>query len=171
MVHNHTRVIFILVLNNRHSRVTSLQVTNFHCTSHDSDIQIQKYYCGSHNSDIQIQKYYCRSHKTEFHLKPTLLWTWYNVLHCFQYSHICTWKQVCQPTCLCVCVCVWVFCKKKKVSWYFEPSQPQRITSGLKQSSVCLLFTLHTSHQTKNSLKKHKISPDTNLHCIKHTQM
>ena len=27
------------------------------------------------------------------------------------------------------------------VSWYFEPSQPQRITSGLKQTSICLLFT------------------------------
>ena len=27
------------------------------------------------------------------------------------------------------------------VNWYFEPGQPQRITSGLKQTSVCLLFT------------------------------
>ena len=36
------------------------------------------------------------------------------------------------------------------VSWYFESSQPQRITSGLKQTSICLLFTLQTNHQTKN---------------------
>ena len=42
------------------------------------------------------------------------------------------------------------------VSWYFEPSQPQRITSGLKQTSICLLFTLHTSHQTINSPKTTK---------------
>ena len=39
------------------------------------------------------------------------------------------------------------------VSWYFEPSQPQWITSGLKQTSICLLFTLHTRHQTTNSPK------------------
>ena len=36
------------------------------------------------------------------------------------------------------------------VSWYFEPSQPQWITSGLKQTAICLLFIMHTSHQTKN---------------------
>ena len=42
------------------------------------------------------------------------------------------------------------------VSWYFEPSQPQRITSGLKQTSICLPFTLHTSHQTTDSLKTTK---------------
>ena len=39
-------------------------------------------------------------------------------------------------------------------SWYFKPSQPQRITSGLKQTSICLLFTLHTSHQTTKSPPK-----------------
>ena len=38
-------------------------------------------------------------------------------------------------------------------SWYFEPSQLQWITSGLKQTSVCPLYTLHPSHQTTNSLK------------------
>ena len=38
-------------------------------------------------------------------------------------------------------------------SWLVEPRQPQRITSGLKQTSVCLLFTLHASHQTTNSPK------------------
>ena len=37
----------------------------------------------------------------------------------------------------------------KEVSWYFGPSQPQWITSQLK-FSICLLFTLHTSHQTTN---------------------
>ena len=42
------------------------------------------------------------------------------------------------------------------VSWYFEPSLLQQITSGLKQSSISLLFTLHTSHQTTNSLKTTK---------------
>ena len=35
---------------------------------------------------------------------------------------------------------------------------------GKKQCSICLLFTLHTSHQTTNSPPNHKISPDTNLH-------
>ena len=39
--------------------------------------------------------------------------------------------------------------ERELVSWYFEPSQPQRITSELKQTSICLLFTLHTSHQAK----------------------
>ena len=38
-------------------------------------------------------------------------------------------------------------------SWYFEPSQPQRITSGLKQSSICLPFTMHVSHQITNFQK------------------
>ena len=55
------------------------------------------------------------------------------------------------------------------VSWYFEPSQPQRITSGLKQTSICLSFTLHTSQQTTNSLKT-TISPNTTLHMTEHTQ-
>ena len=45
------------------------------------------------------------------------------------------------------------------VSWYFEPSQPQQITSGLKQNQICLLFTLHTSHQTTNSQKNTKSIP------------
>ena len=42
------------------------------------------------------------------------------------------------------------------VSWYFKSSQPQWTTSGLKQTSICLLFTLHTSHQTTNSQKNKK---------------
>ena len=32
----------------------------------------------------------------------------------------------------------------------------KRITSGLKQTSIRLLFTLHTSHETTNSLKNTK---------------
>ena len=47
----------------------------------------------------------------------------------------------------------------KLVSWYFEPSQAQRITSGLKQISVCLLFTLHSSHQPTISPKNTKSVP------------
>ena len=60
----------------------------------------------------------------------------------------------------------------KIVSWYFEPSQPLRfIISGLKQTSFCFPFTLHTSHQTINSQKKNnKISPNTYLHETKHTK-
>ena len=52
------------------------------------------------------------------------------------------------------------------VSWMFEPSQPQRIISGLKanldyirakkQTSVCVIPILHPSHQTTNSLKSTK---------------
>ena len=42
------------------------------------------------------------------------------------------------------------------VSWYFEPSQPQRITSGLKTNLICLLVILHTSHRTINSQKSTK---------------
>ena len=48
--------------------------------------------------------------------------------------------------------------------WYFEPSQPQRITSGLKQTSICLpIYYAHKSSNHKFS-KNHKISPNTNLH-------
>ena len=42
------------------------------------------------------------------------------------------------------------------VSWYFEPSQQQSIASGLKQTSLCLPFTLLTYNQTTNSLKTTK---------------
>ena len=65
-------------------------------------------------------------------------------------------------------------CKSEEVdSWNFEPSQPQRITSGLKQTSIHLLFTLHTSHQTTNSPPKNtnNISPETNLHITRHTDV
>ena len=46
--------------------------------------------------------------------------------------------------------------KQATVCWHFEPCHPQRITSGLKQTSTCLLFTHHTSHQTINYLKTTK---------------
>ena len=56
----------------------------------------------------------------------------------------------------------------KSVSRHFEPSQPKRITSGLKQTTICLLFTLHSSH------KNHKFSETTKSVLaqiyIKHTQ-
>ena len=54
--------------------------------------------------------------------------------------------------------------------WYFEPSQPQRITSGLKQTSICLpIYYAHKSSNHKLSIN-HKISHDTNLHKTKQTQ-
>ena len=46
----------------------------------------------------------------------------------------------------------------KEVSWYFEPSQPQRITSRL-ECSICLLFTLHASHQTTDYPETTKLVP------------
>ena len=49
------------------------------------------------------------------------------------------------------------------VSWYFEPSQPQRITSGLKKHFN--LSSIYSSHVIKPQIKKKKkFSPDTNLH-------
>ena len=45
------------------------------------------------------------------------------------------------------------------VSLCFEPSQPQPITSGLEQTSICFLFA-HKSSNHKFS-KNYKISPDT----------
>ena len=49
------------------------------------------------------------------------------------------------------------------VSWYFEPSQLQRITSGLK-----IMFNLSPVYSARKSSNHklspcHKISPDTNL--------
>ena len=38
----------------------------------------------------------------------------------------------------------------QSVSWYFVPSQPQRLHHSQKQCSICLPFTLHASHQTTN---------------------
>ena len=37
------------------------------------------------------------------------------------------------------------------MNWCFEPSQPQRITPGLKQTLIRLPPTPHTSYQTTNS--------------------
>ena len=40
-----------------------------------------------------------------------------------------------------------------------SPVKPQWITQGLKETSVCLLFTMHTNHQTANSPKNTKSVP------------
>ena len=54
--------------------------------------------------------------------------------------------------------------RKQLVSWYFDPSQPQKITSGLKQTSICLLFTMHTnSPKTTKSVTK-QIYIKQNIH-------
>ena len=54
-------------------------------------------------------------------------------------------------------------------SWYVEPSQPQRIKSGLKTNFK--LFPSHSAHQSSSHKfsKIYKISPDTNSHETKHT--
>ena len=50
--------------------------------------------------------------------------------------------------------------------WYFEPSQPQRITPGLTTIfSLSLIYSVRKSSNHKLS-KKLKISPDTNLQKI-----
>ena len=56
------------------------------------------------------------------------------------------------------------------VSWYSEPSQPQRVTSWLKT-----MFSLSPIYSARKSLNhrlsiSRKINPDTNLHKTKHTQ-
>ena len=51
-----------------------------------------------------------------------------------------------------------------KVSWYFEPSQPQRVTSWLKTMlNPSPIYSACKSSNHKLSIK-HKISHDTNLH-------
>ena len=56
------------------------------------------------------------------------------------------------------------------VSWYFEPSQPQRITSRLKTMfNLSLIYSARKSSNHKFS-QNHKICPDTNLHKAKQTQ-
>ena len=56
------------------------------------------------------------------------------------------------------------------VSWCFEPSQPQRITSRLKPMfTLSPIYSALKSSNHKLSIN-HKISPDTNLHKTKHTQ-
>ena len=66
--------------------------------------------------------------------------------------------------------------KKKKerkgelVSWYFEPSQPQRVTSWLETMvNLSPIYSARKSSNHKLSID-HKISHDTNLHKTKHTQ-
>ena len=56
------------------------------------------------------------------------------------------------------------------VSWYFEPSQLQRITSRLK--TMFSLPPIYSAHKSSNNQlsKNHKISPDTNPHKAKNTQ-
>ena len=55
--------------------------------------------------------------------------------------------------------------QKELVRWYFEPSQPHRIT----------MFSLSSTYPTRKSSNhklsiNHKINPETNLHKTKHTQ-
>ena len=59
------------------------------------------------------------------------------------------------------------------ISWYFEPSQAQRITSGLKQTKTNFnLSPIYSAHKSSNYKfpKNHKTSPNTNVHETKHTQ-
>ena len=52
----------------------------------------------------------------------------------------------------------------KLVGWYFEPSQPQRVTSGLKTNfNLSPGYSAHKSLNYKFS-QIDEISPDTNLH-------
>ena len=54
--------------------------------------------------------------------------------------------------------------KKGLVSWYFEPSQPQRVTSWLKTMfNLSPVYSARKSSNHKLSIN-HKISHDTNLH-------
>ena len=56
------------------------------------------------------------------------------------------------------------------VSWYFEPSQPQRVTSWLRTMfNPSSIYLARKSSNHKLSIN-HKISHDTNLHKTKHTQ-
>ena len=56
------------------------------------------------------------------------------------------------------------------VSWYFEPSQPQRVTSWLiTMFNLAPIYSARKSSNHKLSIN-HKISHDTNLHKTKHTQ-
>ena len=53
------------------------------------------------------------------------------------------------------------------MSWYLEPSQPQRIASGLKTNfSLSPDYSAHESSHHRSS-KIDKISPDTNLYKTK----
>ena len=58
----------------------------------------------------------------------------------------------------------------KLVSWYFEQSHPQRVTSWLK--TMFNLAPIYSARKSSNHTFSinHKISHDTNLHKTKHTQ-
>ena len=65
----------------------------------------------------------------------------------------------------------WSYCRAvATVRWYFEPSQPQRITSRPK--TMFNLSLIYSAHKSSNhiSSKNHNISPDTNPHNTKNTQ-
>ena len=51
-----------------------------------------------------------------------------------------------------------------KLVGILSPVNHKGLHQGWKQTSIRLLFTLHTSHQTTNPPQNHKISPVTNLH-------
>ena len=57
------------------------------------------------------------------------------------------------------------------LSWYFEPSQPQRVTSWLK--TMFNLAPIHSARKSSNHKLSinHKISHDTNLHKTKLTNI
>ena len=56
------------------------------------------------------------------------------------------------------------------LSWYFEPSQPQRVTSWLKTMfNLAPIYSARKSSNHKLTIN-YKISHDTNLHKTKHTQ-
>ena len=56
------------------------------------------------------------------------------------------------------------------ISWYFEPSQPQRVTSWLKTMfNLSPIYSARKISNHKLSIN-HKISHDINLHKTKHTQ-
>ena len=58
--------------------------------------------------------------------------------------------------------------KCQLVSRYFEPSQPQRIVSGLNTNFKFSLSPSDNAHKSSHHKfsKNHKISPNTNLHKI-----
>ena len=63
---------------------------------------------------------------------------------------------------------VTVQCTSHLISWYFEPSQPEKIISGLKTNFN--LFPNYSAHKSPNHkfCKIYKISPATYLKKIKH---
>ena len=82
---------------------------------------------------------------------------WILLFHCWPSTHFATLCPCKAPKCM-------------LVSWYFEPSQPQRITSPLKTMfNLSQIYSARKSSNHKLSAN-HKISPDTNLHKTKHTQ-